>query len=396
MAFSLGQPGPDLIPGAAVSAALKRVADQVNLQPLAVQYGRGRGPRPFTKAVASLLNQVEEEGVVQTAGNSAALALVASRCIATRNPAEKGVTDVLCEQPTYFLAERILRDSGCTVHPVERKLGYDTVQAFEDTLRAREAQGLLPPAMMYVIPTFHNPTALSYSEEEIRRLIDLAASFGTILVCDEPYNYICYKNSSRAGPIPFSVELVPPEKQRHVISLGSFSKILGPGLRVGFAASHPEVLDSLIIGHGSVASGGGVNPLPGLVVADLIERGEFVQYASILSRELGSRMEMFYTLLQEEGIVLERDPSSMIPEGGYFAWVALGEGGVSQTPVDTSATRFVKACEAEKLSVTPGARCFLGKPATNGSNMARFCLAHTPPRHITKGVRALSRILKML
>jgi DNA-binding transcriptional MocR family regulator len=203
---------------------------------------------------------------------------------------------------------------------------------------------------------------------------------------------------------------------RRVLSLGSFSKLLAPSLRCGFVLAHPETLQAAYLASGVVCSGGGVNPLSALVVAELAGSGELAAHHALLCAALGRRMQALLDALAALGVAsAERGGGPVLrPAGGYFCWVPLGRGGSSGRLIDTASTEFKQRCDEHKLMVTPGLRCLVGagavplglcddanrlaaeRCADRARNAVRLCVAHTPEPLIREAAKALASVVRLL
>ena len=234
-----GQPNPALIPLEEIQAALARVAAPPSGNPLMLQY---RTPKEFLdcrRSVATLLSEahgvpVSAEDIAITSGNSAALGMLFSN-VRIRRRARQGVATAaaepptaIVEHPTYFLARDMLLDAGV----IGRGCEVDSQGIRVDQLRQMcEADG--PPDFVYLNPNFHNPTGCVLSQERRRALVSLAVEFDFLVLSDEPYNLLHF-DATMTPPLPLALE---PGASKHVLSLGSFSKILAPGLRIGMSTA---------------------------------------------------------------------------------------------------------------------------------------------------------------
>ena len=244
--FSLGQPDASLLPADSVASALVCAANEVAAHPFALQYSKPSGPDRFRAELSHFLDRqhnlgerrggVDPESVVMTPGNSMAIALLAQK-LKLRNPDPHPCCIV--ESPSYFLAEAVLREAG--LEPIAIAQGEQFAEDAVAVMRDRRARGLEAPAFVYVIPTFHNPTSSSLSPASRRALVDAAEEFGTYIISDEPYNMLSFAPKGCPAPLPLTLpEEDEGEPSRRVLSLGSFSKIIAPGLRLGWCHGHPE------------------------------------------------------------------------------------------------------------------------------------------------------------
>ena len=143
----------------------------------------------------------------------------------------------MVEEPTYFVIEKIFRDRNLNVVGVPTDSQGMLVAELEKLL----LEGL-KPALVYIIPTFQNPTGLCLSHDRRAQLISLANKFDFHILADEVYQLIYF---DELPPRP----LISFDRGNRVISFGSFSKILAPGLRTGWIHAAPEIIKKLSLIH---------------------------------------------------------------------------------------------------------------------------------------------------
>ncbi|MFO7566403.1 MAG: PLP-dependent aminotransferase family protein [Enhygromyxa sp.] len=324
--LGLGQPSPRLLPIARLAEAA-RTQLHAGTDPLLMQYGAALGHPGFRESLARVLAQeygqpVAAEELMVTGGNSMALTLV-SEVFGRRG----GV--VVCEDPTYFLACGVFASAGLSVRGVPVDAEGLEVEALERLLA-----GGLRPAFVYTIPAFHNPCGVCLSPARARRLVELAEAHDFMIVADEPYVLLHYGDERPGSLTRYD------EGRGRVLSLGSFSKLLGPGLRLGWAHASPAVIERLA-GHGAIRSGGCLNPVVAQLVRPMLDDGSLLAQVDELRSVYGERSRALCQALRE------RLPGAkfVAPQGGYFCWVELGG--------DTAALLE----RAQDLRFLPGRRC---------------------------------------
>lgn len=327
--LGLGQPSPALLPMDAIAAGASTALARADR--LLLQYGALRGYGGFLESLAAFLTRgyghpVAAEELLVTAGISQALAMVADVFGAAAPRVATG-------DPTYFLARGIFDSARLDVLgvPVDAR-GLD-VDALERRLAAGPEIGFV-----YCIPAFHNPSTVTLEGARARALLDLAERHDFVVVADEPYVLLDF---GTRPPCLMSYD----EGRGRVLSLGSFSKILGPGLRLGWAHGHPSVIERLA-GHGTLRSGGCINPIVAAIVHPLIDDGFLDGHVERLRRSLASRRAALC-----EGLTRNLPQISFdSPAGGYFVWLTLPEG-ADATQIDAAAR------EHHGVGWTPGPRC---------------------------------------
>ena len=361
--LALGQPSPRLLPLPALAEAAARRLGPGN-DPLVLQYGIAAGTTSFRRDLAAFLTarhgiEIAPEVLMVSGGNSMALAL--SCPLLLRGGA------VVCEDPTYFLARGIFESHGAPIIGIP----VDQHGLCVDVLEQKLEQGVKVD-IVYCIPTFHNPTAVTLVPERRRHLIELAQRFDFIIIADEPYGLLHFTDRA---PLPLACE----DPHGRVIGLGSFSKILGPGLRLGWIHTAPALLKRLSE-HGVIRSGGGLNPVIASMVHGLLLNGFLEQHIEALRAELGQRAETLTRALARLAPAVEVSPV----KGGYFVWLDFGSLGSDVV---------LEQRIAHGLRFTPGSIC--GVELEHATN-ARLSFAFYEARELEIGVERLAEALAAL
>src|SRR5262249_11783257 len=232
--------------------------------PEALAYGAERGAGPLLGWLRERIGRAEGRApaideIAVTGGVSEALAHI---CALHTRPGDV----VLVEAPTYHLALRVLRDHQLELVPVHLDDGGLRIDALESALADLERAGRRP-RFLYTIPTFHNPTGACLAEERRRALVEVAVEKRLLVVEDDVYRELAYD-----GPPPPSLWGLAPVGT--VARLGSFSKSLAPGLRVGWITAGAEFVRRLVQ-SGVRWSGGGVNHFAAMTAAFFCTEGLF-------------------------------------------------------------------------------------------------------------------------
>ncbi len=282
---------------------------------------------------------------------------------------------VVMDDPTYFLVADIVRACGASIRLVPMLPDGPDVNALERVLSVADAR---VRALYIAGPCYHNPTGAVTSPEKARMLIGLAEKHEFFVVADEPYALMGFGDAARRGSTSIKIHESlgsfvgdRPSASRpssRVISLGSFSKILAPGLRLGWLHACPALVSEVFGRDPALGSGGGVNPF----VAHLVHKALFAPDASEMSARL--------TALNDAAAKKARALSAAIvthfgdavefvrPEGGYFLWCRFtgktpGVADGKPTRFDTDASDFRKWLlqphnkEAYRVCFLHGDRC---------------------------------------
>ena len=315
--FSIGAPGPDLLSKAfelftemTKQAQSKSNKDQFERH---FQYGPSEGSQVFLNALSNFLSAqydcpVSTQTLILTCGATHGLHLAASTLLQTT--AGGGV--VFVENPTYFIALDIFQDLKLKVVSYERGDMDDLAQKVS-TEKSKIEHPQKFWGLIYTVPTFHNPTGLCLTELECKNLIDIVEDYDLLMICDDVYNLLWYTTEGKAA----SKRLFSYKNSANIISNGSFSKILAPGIRLGWIESNPFLVNTLK-NTGVLSSGGAVNNVMSGLITQALLNGPLARHLDFLRKEYGVRMELFSNILEEN---LPREFSFDRPLGGYFIWI---------------------------------------------------------------------------
>ena len=339
-----GHPSPRLHPTEALQIATDRVLSQQSAVPL--QYGAVQGFGPLLEGLAGFLSSQEAYGNRTLDPASLFLTAGASQGIdlATTIFAESGDT-VFVEEPTYYLIGRIFLDHGLKVVgiPTDRD-GLD-IDALDQMLRDGHR-----PRLLYVIPAYQNPTGATLTQERRQRLIQLARRYGFTILADEVYQLLHY-----GPPPPPPLATMDDTDDGCVVSLGSFSKILAPGLRLGWVHASPGLIQRFV-DSGVAASGGGLSHFAAAMAQATLDLG-------LLQENVDSLRRVYTTRRNAAARILSTDLSGQLdfnpPDGGYFFWLTLADG--------VDAEHLLPAAQKAGVSYRPGT-------AFSSAGMFRDCL----------------------
>jgi 2-aminoadipate transaminase len=337
--------------------------------PLALSYGAEQGPMCLIEQVCARLGYLEgtappPEQMMITGGTSQALDML---CTVLTQPSDM----MLVESPVYHLALRIFRDHGLELLPVPSDDEGLRVDALQEALAELERQGRRA-RFLYTVPTFNNPTGLTLALERRKALVTLAQRTGITVLEDDAYYELWYD----APPPPPLYSLAPVEP---VVRLGSFSKVLAPGLRLGWMLAAPEIVQRCA-GCGMLDSGGGVNHFTAHVVAAFVELGLLDEQVEILRASYRHRRDVLLDALANH---LPEGCEWVSPGGGFFVWLRLPSG------VDSAA--LLPVAESAGVSYVPGARFYAGE---GGKRYCRLAFALLSPDGLDEGVRRLDAALR--
>lgn len=355
--FSQGSPSSDLYPHDLLSKAtqhcLDKLKNSVSFSQETLDYVPQLGNVSFRKNFACFLNKmlpsskiIHHDQLLVTPGASLAISLIVTLYL-------KAGDTILVEDPTYFIAKDIFRDYHLNIVTVPSdKDGICLEQIPEETLGKIK--------MLYIIPVFQNPSGSSISHKKRLDLLDLAKKWNFLIIADEVYQTMYYSTE----PLP---SLVDYDEGSHVFSVGSFSKILFPGIRLGWiqVGKKSTLLDKMDK-SGTLWSGGGLNSLTSSIIDSAIELGLLEKHLLSLRETYSKRLDILSDSLDPiRGKYIEFEK----PSGGYFLWIkVLGD------------------IEMEKLTQIPGVKLKLGKEFGDSSHSyIRLCFGHVTEDEIKTG-----------
>jgi 2-aminoadipate transaminase len=361
-----GHPGPDLLPVAEMRTAANQALDMYG--PDALNYGASVGPAPILQWLRTHIGTIDSRApadgeLLITAGASQGLDLV---CTMLTEPADT----ILVPAPTYHLALKIMRDHPLRIVPIETDAHGARTDAMADAILRLRRRGERPRAV-YIIPTFGNPTSLSLIEQRRRDLVELAAGSDMLIIEDDVYRELVYDDV--APPSIWSMA-----DAGSVIRLGSFSKTLSPGLRLGFLTANASIVDRLASG-GLLDSGGGVNHFAALVAARFADQGGYLRHVTWLRAQLATRRDALVAGL------LGGLPDAVFdrPSGGYFLWLRLPPGLTAQKLRPLAVTRGVDYLPGEVFGIDEIVE----------DDTLRLSFSLYPPERLAEGARRLSQTI---
>ena len=362
-----GLPAPETFP----AEELRRAADQVLRErpQLALQYGPEHGYGPLIDYLRNKLArdeglEIERPQIMLTGGSAAALDHFCTLFTRTGDIA-------LVEAPTYHEALQVLRDHGLRLLQVPTDDGGLQVEALADRLAALARRGERA-RFLYLIPSFQNPSGITLSAERRPALLELAERYDLLVVEDDVYRDLAYE-----GTVPPS--LFALDGGRRVLHIGSFSKILAPGVRLGWLLG-PEGLIERTIGSGLRCMGGGANPLVSNILATYCQQGHLEPHIEDLRRVYRERRDVALAALAEEmppGIEWTR------PGGGMFIWLKL--------PEPLRAAEVTARAREANLMILTGDPFFAEQPT---GQYLRLAFSYVTPDKIRAGVAILGQVLE--
>jgi 2-aminoadipate transaminase len=356
--FTRGVPPPEAFPtdelSACFDAAIRDDAATV------LQYGQQPGYAPLRRELAKEYGVSEGEVLIGN-GSLHLQDLISARLVSPG-------TAVFTEQPSYDRAITTFRRRGARVIGIPLEEDGVSVERLEAALR-REV-----PAFLYLVPDFQNPAGATLSLQKRRRVIELASEYGFFVIEDVPYRKLRYR-----GEDPPLLRDIEPSR---VITLSSFSKLLSPGIRVGFMIAPSELIGGVTkLGEDTYLSP--VLPTQA-AVAEYLRRG-------LLEPNIERLKDLYRPRWQAMADAVRRElpaAQTYIPDGGFFVSMML--------PDDANTDDLVGRAMERGLVLTPGAAFFADPDdgeVTPGDRFVRLPFCAVTPEQIEEGVRRLASLL---
>ena len=361
ISFAGGMPAPEVFPVEAMRAASDKVLHTAG--PMALQYVPSDGYRPLREKIAARHRRegmaCRPEDILMINGSQQGLDLAGKLFL---DPGDL----VVCENPTYTAALSTFRSYECGFLPIDTD---DDGMILEDLERKLAAN---PRAkLIYVIPTFQNPTGRTWSLERRKGLLALAEQYHLPILEDNPYGELRFEGTD----IP---TLRSMDTHGNVVYMGSFSKILSPGIRLGWLADAPEML-----GMFEAAKQGSdlqASTYIQMMVDTYLADNDLDTDIRALNALYRSRRDLMLSVMEE---TFPKGSRWTHPNGGLFLWVMLPEG------VDTAA--IMPQAVERKVAYIPGQTFFADGDVTN---TLRLNFSNANEAHIAEGICRLGRVLR--
>jgi DNA-binding transcriptional MocR family regulator len=366
ISLAYGMPDPALFPSAGLAAAAEEALGDPATFAVALQYGNVGGNPLLLAELARKLEaeegrRIEPGSLAMTNGSSQAIALVVQ---ALANPGDV----CLSEAPTFLGTIHHIRFHGIRTVPVPLDDDGLDVEALEREIERLEAAGT-PPRFIYTIPTFNNPAGVTMTLERRRSLLDVAARHGVPVIEDDAYRDLRFEGE----PVPTLHGL---DREGFVVRLGTFSKIVAPGVRLGFVLADPAVIERVL----AFKAEGSTNGFASMVVGTFMKRGGLAAHIETLRSAYRARRDAMYDALAREmpdGVTWTRT------EGGFFLWLTL--------PPRTDVAKMNARAVEERIVTLSGTECF---PDGRGAHNLRLSFSLQPPDRIAEGIRRLGRAIR--
>jgi 2-aminoadipate transaminase len=371
IALRLGHPDPTTLLTPELRQAILQVINSPRAA-VALQYGAEQGAPGLLKVLVEKLYR-EQHPAVQAANLMIMAGATHAIDLLARLYAKPGGV-VLVEAPTYADALHVFRDHQlelCAIAMDEEGL---IPGALEQQVVQLQVNGK-SPAFLYTVPTFQNPTGRTLSEARRSEIIRLARRFGFLIVEDD-----VYRDLSFGGSVPPSFYALAQGQQ--VVSVGSFSKTLAPGLRLGWMLSSEETIQRCI-DCGTTQMGGGANPLVAHIVAEYCQSGAWEPHLAHIRMLYKSRRDRALAALER---YMPAEVRWTEPAGGFFLWLTLPQRVLAQDVKRLALQQGVEVAAGEGFFVQPA----------EGAHHLRLTYSCATPDDIEAGIHVLAKVIQRL
>jgi 2-aminoadipate transaminase len=333
---------------------------------LAIQYGGGQGDLVLRDQIRELMAlegiQSSVEDLVITTGSQHGLDLLSGLFL------DKGDV-VVAEGPSYVGALGIFRHYEADVEHVYTDHDGMSPEALQETITKLKAEGR-KIKFLYLVPNFANPSGVTLSAERRPRILEICKREHILIIEDNPYGLLYFDK-----PVPDALRAVEEEG---VVYLGSFSKILAPGFRVGYVLAPPAIRDKMVLAQESalLCPSSFTQMMISEYLANADWKGQIDTFRGVYKERKDAALAAMHEYLP--------DLHTTRPDGGFYLWVTLPEG------VDSKA--MLPLAVKELVAYTPGT-AFYGDGT--GHNKLRVCYSYPTPENIKLGIKRLANVINL-
>ena len=369
ISFAGGFPDSAMFDVAGIEAASRKaLAEEPGA---ALQYGATEGYQPLREQLAAFMHakgagDVEPGQLIVTTGSQQALDLLGKTMV---GPGDK----VIVEGPTFLATIQCFRLYGAEV--ISAPIDEHGVKVDELEKLIAEHQ----PKLVYLIPTFGNPSGATLSLERRKKVLELAARYQTLVVEDDPYGDLYFGAPPPASMLALSAQV--PGSREYLAHCGSLSKVLSPGLRVGWLVANPELLARAVMCK--QFSDAHTSTFAQATAAQYLKSGAMPQ-------TLAHVREVYARRAQAMGNALRRELGDAVefvqPQGGLFLWVRLTGVGGKLADAGELARRAIE----QGVAFVPGAPFYAQNP---DSATLRLSFATADEDKIREGIARLAQAM---
>ena len=366
ISFAGGMPNNDLFPVQQIDEIYNTLP--LDLKKLSFQYGPTSGYPPLVNSIRKYLNKkglpVKDNKVLVTTGSLQAISII------TQEFVNKGDV-ILTETPCFVGALTVFETYGADIQGIPIDENGIKIEALKKKIDSLDKK----PKFLYVTPNYHNPAGIIYSPERKKELLEVLSGTGIILLEDDAYNDLYFREEEKYLTKPM---ISYPKKDVEIIYTGSFSKILGPGFRLGYMLASPYIYEKAE--NIKQALDACTSNLTQILANEFMKQGKLETYLEFLRKEYSGRKELIHSSLKK---YMPKEVSWNEPKGGFYVWLDLPEG--------------VSSTEIFKESVKEGVVFVTGRtfdPQSTKDDCLRLSFSNMPKESIEEGVRILAKAIQ--
>jgi len=360
-----GLPDTSTFPAQSFAAQMTRIAQESAAE--ALQYGPTEGFDETKDCIREVMAaegmRPDPEDIIVTTGGQQAIDLISKTLVDPGDP-------VICEAPTYPGAVPVFCSYEADVHQVttdDDGMRIDELEALLDRLAADGRR----PKFIYSVPTFQNPAGVTLSGERRRRLVQLAREREVLVVEDNPYGLLRYEGEAEAS-------LYQLDGGDYVVYIGTFSKILSPGIRLGWLCAPPPVMEKVVLGK--QAADLCTSTLTQYFVREYFAEERWDRYVADVTEIYRVRRDAMLDALER---YFPEQATWTQPAGGLFVWATLPE------YIDTG-DLLAKALR-QNVAFVPGVAAFTD--GRRGTNSMRLNFSGVTEDEIREGIQRIGEVV---
>jgi DNA-binding transcriptional MocR family regulator len=366
ISFAGGMPNNDLFPVKQIDEIYNNLPEDI--KKLCFQYGPTSGYPPLIKSLETYLEKkglpVKNNKILISTGSLQAISII------TQEFVNEGDI-ILTENPSFVGALSVFETFGAKIHsiPIDKD-GIDIL-----ALKKKIASLDVTPKFLYVTPNYHNPAGIIYSPQRKKQLLEVLTGTGIILIEDDAYSDLYFNEAEKYLTKPMKSYGV---KDVEIIYTGSFSKILGPGFRLGYMLASPEIFEKAeTIKQALDACTSNFMQILG---NEFLAQHKLEGYLDFLRAEYLERKNLLQKNLQK---YMPEEITWNEPKGGFYIWLKL--------------PKHIKSTHIFEESVNKGVVFVTGRtfdPASKKDDRLRLSFSNMPKNSIEEGVRVLAQAIK--
>ncbi|MFP3080779.1 MAG: PLP-dependent aminotransferase family protein [Acidilobus sp.] len=361
-----GLPGPEVFPKEELAAIASRVIEE--LGDSALQYSPTLGVMPFREAVVDFVKGKgvkvnDNDRVAVTTGSQEAIYLLTMTLV---NPGD----GIVVESPTYLAALNVFRYHGAEFIPVPIDENGMRTDLLEGSIKKAKQRGI-NVKMIYTVATCHNPTGVIMSDDRRKELLEVASKYDLLVIEDDPYSFFVFDDTN-------FTHLKTMDSEGRVIYLGTFSKILAPGLRLGYMIADRQLTRAVELAKQMVDLHS--STLSQYIALYAIREGVVDKTIEKARKAYKEKRDVMVDALEE---YMPEGSHWFKPKGGLFAFIYLPEGVDTADMLPTAIDRGV--------AYVPGRNFFSDG---SGANAMRINFSYLSPDKLRTGIKIIADTAK--